>query len=177
MPSRTGDGREIRHHALAEEHKRDAPAQPSEVSKYLRRPRIPTSDPRNNKSGRARLPAPRDRLTTRRDLAVERQIYPKPEQVPAALMHVHADLVVRLHQEKRLRTVEQQVAALKLLPAEFVRMDDRIMRAISEVKEATEQAAAVAAEASKPRPVWPAVSAIVATIALILLVAQALYGE
>ena len=108
---------------------------------------------------------------------MERQIYPKPEQVPAALMHVHADLVVRLHQEKRLRTVEQQVAALKLLPAEFVRMDDRIMRAISEVKEATEQAAAVAAEASKPRPVWPAVSAIVAAIALILLVAQALYGE
>ena len=83
--------------------------------------------------------------------------------------------LAELQQDKRLRTVEQQVAALKLLPAEFVRMDSRIMRAISEVKEATEQAAAVAAEASKPRPVRPAVSAIVAAIALILLVAQALY--
>jgi hypothetical protein len=108
---------------------------------------------------------------------VDRQIYPKPEQLPGALLHVHADLVVRLQQDKRLRTVEQQVAALKMLPAEFVRMDDRIMRTISEVKEAIEQAAAAAAEASKPRPIWPAVSAIVAAIALILLVAQALYGE
>lgn len=108
---------------------------------------------------------------------MDRQIYPKPEQLPAALLHVHADLVVRLQQDKRLRTVEQQVAALKMLPAEFIRMDDRIVRAISEVKEAAEQAAAVAAEASKPRPIWPAVSAIVAAIALILLVAQALYGE
>lgn len=108
---------------------------------------------------------------------MDSQIYPKPEQLPAALLHVHADLVGRLQQDKRLRTIEQQVAALRLLPAEFVRMDDRIMRAISEVKEATEQAAAVAAEASKPRPIWPAVSAIVATIALILLVAQPLYGR
>ena len=108
---------------------------------------------------------------------MDRQNYPTPEQLPAALLQVHADLVGRLQQDKRLRTVEQQVAALKLLPAEFVRMDSRLMRAISEVKEATEQAAAVAAEASKPRPVWPAVSAIVAAIALILLVAQALYGN
>lgn len=133
--------------------------------------------PPNNESGRARLPAPRDRLTTRRDLPVDHQIYPKPEQLPAALLHVHADLVGRLQQDKRLRTVEQQVAALRQLPGEFVRMDDRIMRAITEVKEATEQAAAVAAEASKPRPIWPAVSAIVAAIALILLVAQPLYGK
>jgi hypothetical protein len=108
---------------------------------------------------------------------VDRQIHPKPEQLPAALLHLHTDLVFRLQQDKRLRAVEQQIAALKLLPAELVRMDDRMMRAVSEAKEAAEQAAAVAAEAAKPRPIWPAVSAIVAAIALILLVAQALYGE
>ena len=62
---------------------------------------------------------------------MDRQIYPRPEQLPAALLHVHADLVVRLQQDKRLRALEQQVAALKVLPAEFVRMDDRIVRAIS----------------------------------------------
>lgn len=77
------------------------------------------------------------------------------------LSEVHADLVGRLEQDKRLRAVEQQVAALQGLPGAIERMEDRITRAIAE---------------GRPRPVWPAVSSIVAAVALLLVVAQALYS-
>lgn len=88
---------------------------------------------------------------------------------PALLKALHADLVERLDHDRRLRAVEQQTATLGLLPAELLRMEDRIMRAIGETK--------VSVESNRPKPVWPAVSSVVAAVALLLVVAQALYTK
>jgi ribonuclease D len=82
------------------------------------------------------------------------------------LAQLHADLVERLEQDKRLRALEASVAALQTIPTELTRMEDRIMRAIADVK-----------EAARPRPIWPAVSALVASLALVLVVAQAIYAK
>lgn len=78
------------------------------------------------------------------------------------LSQVHADMVARLNQDERLRAVEQELAAIRALPAELLRVETRLMTAIQEVK---------------PKPVWPVVSALVAAIGLLLLVAQALYAK
>lgn len=76
------------------------------------------------------------------------------------LSEVHADLVGRFHHDDRLRKVEQEVAALRELPQNMQRMEDRLINAIS---------------ASKVN-LWPAVSGIVAIIAVVLVIAGAIYG-
>jgi hypothetical protein len=77
------------------------------------------------------------------------------------LSEVHADLVGRFKHDDRLRSVEQEVAALRLLPTEIRRMEDRLVAAI---------------EANRPRSPWPAVSAMAAVLAVVLIVSAALYG-
>jgi hypothetical protein len=83
-----------------------------------------------------------------------------PDREPT-LSEVHADLVGRLQQDDRLRKVEQDLAALRLLPGEIQRMETRLVSAI---------------EANRPKSPWPAVSAIAAVFAVVLVVAAALYG-
>jgi hypothetical protein len=78
-----------------------------------------------------------------------------------ALSEVHADLVGRLQQDERLRKVEQDLAALRLLPAEIQRMEARLVTAI---------------EANRPRSPWTAVSAMAAVLTVVLIVSAALYG-
>lgn len=78
------------------------------------------------------------------------------------LSEVHADLVSRLKQDERLRTVEQQQAAMAAAIAEIPRMEQRLITAIQELK---------------PRSPWPAVSAIAGVVAVFLVVAAVLYGQ
>ncbi|HEY9418240.1 MAG TPA: hypothetical protein VIQ30_26055, partial [Pseudonocardia sp.] len=60
------------------------------------------------------------------------------------LSEVHADLVGRLKQDERLRSVETQTATLTAVVQDMPRMEARLMTAIAE---------------AKPKSVWPAVSA------------------
>lgn len=78
------------------------------------------------------------------------------------LSEVHADLAGRLDTRERLRAVELDLAALKLLPAEMRRMEDRL---VTEIRD------------TKPKPPWAAVSAVVAAVGLILIIAAAIYGQ
>jgi len=70
------------------------------------------------------------------------------ESTADIVARLHADVVARLAHDERLRKVEQDLAALRLLPDEIRRMEGRLVAAIAE---------------NRPRPVWPAVSAIAAT--------------
>jgi len=63
--------------------------------------------------------------------------------------------------DTRLRTVEQEIAALRLLPKEIQRMEDRLVEAIAK---------------AKPNP-WPIVAAMAAVAAVLLAVASQLYGQ
>lgn len=99
---------------------------------------------------------------------------PEQQNVEAALSAVHADLVARMQQDERLRAVEQQVAALGSLPSELVRVEERIMRGLGDVKG---EITRVDAEHQPQRVSWPAVlSSIVAAIVLLLIVAERLYA-
>lgn len=84
-----------------------------------------------------------------------------PDREPT-LSEVHADLVGRLEQDARLRKVEQDLAALRLLPAEIQRMELRLVGAI---------------EKNAPRSPWPAVSAIAAVAAVALVLLAAIYTQ
>jgi hypothetical protein len=79
-----------------------------------------------------------------------------------SLSQVHADLVERLEQDKRLRDVEQHIAALKLLPSEIQRMEIRLVAAI---------------EGNKPKSPWPAVSALAGVLSVVLILAAAIYSK
>lgn len=79
-----------------------------------------------------------------------------------SLSEVRDELVARLEHDKRLRAVEQDVAALRLLPDEMRRMEERLVKAI---------------EAVKPRSPWPAVSALAGALGVFLVIAAALYGR
>lgn len=81
------------------------------------------------------------------------------------LRAVHEDIVTRLEHDARLRKVEQDLAALRLLPAEMQRMESRIVAALVELKGDL-----------KPKPVWPAVSALAAVLGVVLIITAALYG-
>lgn len=87
------------------------------------------------------------------------------------LSDVHADLVSRLEQDKRLRAVEQQQAATNTevsgLRDDIKRLENASSTGFTELKNLVKE--------NGPRPVWPAVSAIVAAIILILAVAERLY--
>lgn len=78
------------------------------------------------------------------------------------LSDVHADLVGRLEQDKRLRVVEQQAAALTVAIAELPRMEQRLKDAIVD---------------NKPKSVWPAVSALAGVVGVFLVIAAVLYQK
>lgn len=78
------------------------------------------------------------------------------------LSQVHADMIERFEHDKRLRAVEQDVAALRLLPAEVQRMEGRLVEAI---------------KANAPKSPWPAVSALAGVLGIVLVVAAAIYGR
>lgn len=78
------------------------------------------------------------------------------------LSEVHADLVGRLKHDERLRQVEIEIGALRLLPAEMRRMEDRLVSAIQE---------------ARPKSPWPAVSALAAVLGVFLVIAAAIYAQ
>lgn len=75
--------------------------------------------------------------------------------------------------DERVRSLEQEVAALRLLPAEMRRMEDRIT---SENK-ASEDRIRSEIRDNKPKSPWPAVSALAAVLAVVLVIAAAIYGS
>lgn len=89
------------------------------------------------------------------------------------LSEVHADLVGRLEHDKRLRAVEQRQARIEAVIEDLPRMEERIMRALGDVKHNLER---LDSETTSPRPIWPALSAVVAAVALILVIAERLYS-
>lgn len=78
------------------------------------------------------------------------------------LSDVHADLVGRLEQDKRLRIVEQQQAAMTTAIAELPRMEQRLKDAIAELK---------------PKSPWPAVAAITSIVSVALVIVAVLYQK
>jgi hypothetical protein len=92
--------------------------------------------------------------------------------VEPTLSEVHADLVARLEQDKRLRTVEQQQAATNAevgnLRTDIARLEGANAAGFTEVKALIQE--------NRPRPAWPAISAMVAAIALLLVIAERLYS-
>lgn len=88
------------------------------------------------------------------------------------LSDVHADLVNRLEQDKRLRSVEQQQAATNSevagLRDDIHRLETSAFNGFSELKQLISD--------SKPK-YWPATAAIVAAVGLVLVIAQAIYGQ
>lgn len=66
---------------------------------------------------------------------------------------VHADLVERLKQDERLRSVEQQIATLMAVVADLPRMEGRLMAAI---------------ENARPKNTWSAAGVIVAAAAVVV---------
>lgn len=88
---------------------------------------------------------------------------PTPKQIRAAVEPLFA-------YDERLRAVEVDMAALKVLPAEFIRMEARIVTD----REQMEERLTTAIQASKPNP-WPAVSALVAAAGFLFIVAAAIY--
>ena len=78
---------------------------------------------------------------------------PTPVQIRAAVEPLFA-------YDERLRAVEVDTAALKVLPAEFIRMEDRLVAAI---------------EKNAPKSPWPAVSAITGAVAFLFVLAAAIY--
>lgn len=78
------------------------------------------------------------------------------------LSEVHADLVGRLEQDKRLRVVEQQQAAMTTAIAELPRMEQRLKDAIADLK---------------PKSPWPAVSALAGVLGVFLVIAAVLYQK
>lgn len=79
-----------------------------------------------------------------------------------SLSEVHADLVGRLEQDKRLRVVEQQASAMSVAIAELPRMEQRLKDAISDLK---------------PKSPWPAVSALAGVLGVFLVIAAVLYQK
>jgi hypothetical protein len=76
------------------------------------------------------------------------------------LSEVHADLVGRLEQDKRLRALEQTTATLTAVVADMPRMEQRLKEAITELK---------------PKSPWPAVAAITGVVSVALVIAALLF--
>jgi chromatin segregation and condensation protein Rec8/ScpA/Scc1 (kleisin family) len=91
------------------------------------------------------------------------------------LSEVHADLVGRLEQDKRLRAVEQNQSSLEATMNAFItesvadRLEQRAERIRSEARLMT------AIEATKPKSPWPAVGAIFGAVTFLFAVAAAIY--
>lgn len=88
---------------------------------------------------------------------------------------MHSDIVTRLEQgfehDKRLRAVEQDVAALRLLPNEVQRLEQRLTADAS----AMEKRIVAEIQGVKPKPVWPAIAALVPAIAMLFGLAAVIY--
>lgn len=78
------------------------------------------------------------------------------------LSEVHADLVGRLEQDKRLRLVEQQQAAAMVAIAALPAMEQRLAAGIADLK---------------PKSPWPAVSALAGVLGVFLVIAAVLYQK
>lgn len=77
------------------------------------------------------------------------------------LSQVHADLVERFKHDERLRSVEQEQAAMRAVIADLPRMEARIMGAI---------------EANRPKSPWPAVGALAGVMGVLVVIFAAIYG-
>lgn len=75
------------------------------------------------------------------------------------LSEVHADLVGRLEQDKRLRALETTTATLTAVVQEIPRMEQRLKEAITELK---------------PKSPWPAIAAISGLVGVAVVVATLL---
>lgn len=89
------------------------------------------------------------------------------------LSDVHADLVGRLEQDKRLRALEQAQAAAG---ADMRAVKDELSHMRAEAKEDKAELLAAIRE-NKPASPWPAVSAMAAVLGLMLILAAAIYGQ